>query len=347
MRILFISFAILCFLACEQNDETDTIDLINVVRQGATIPAYIYGDTSSDIFLIILHGGPGGNGLEYKLGSFSDRLESNYAVVYTDQRGQGMSQSGLSGPENSLELMTEDVYALALSLRAKYGEDIKLFLMGHSWGGLLGTSVMVHSEFSDQFQGWIEVAGAHDFPSVYVSGYALIDSICTDMIANNINATIYQGFLDELDEVSINQVTLSNFGVINGLAFEVESQLLSDDLVGSLDGEAAFDIVKYQYFVNNYLTTLMTGSQTNNALFANDLFETNLTSQIALIDKPTLLMWGAYDMVVAPELGRSAFNELTIDEKELIIFNRSGHSPMINETDLFTTELINFIETYK
>lgn len=335
------------FFACQNNSGDETIDLLHVVREGASIPAYVYGNTDSETFLIILHGGPGGNGFEYKLGSFSDDLESRYGVVYTDQRGQGMSQSSTNAPVNSLELMTEDVYALALTLREKYGEEIEIFLMGHSWGGLLGTSVMIDEQYSQQFSGWIEVAGAHDFPAVYTNGHFLIDSICNSMIQQDLNATTYEEFLDRLDEVNANEVTLENFSVINGLAFEVEGQLLIDEIVESTPPANALDYLQYQFFVNNYLTSLSAGANTNSALFANDLFEVNLTSELNKINTPSLLLWGAYDMVVPYQLGQSAFEEIGTEEKELIIFDRSGHSPMNNETGAFTDQMIEFIEKYK
>ena len=345
--LILLLLCAVSFFSCERSNGTTTVDIINVVREGATIPAYIYGNTDSKTFVIILHGGPGGSGLEYKFGDYTTLLETNYAVVYTDQRGQGMSQSNSSAPVNSLELMTEDVYALALSLREKYGDDLNLFLMGHSWGGLLGTSVILNPTYSQQFDGWIEVDGAHDFPMVYTSGHAAMDSICNVMLSAGINAPIYEGFLERLSAVNINDVTLENFSVINALAFEVEAQLTTDNLIQVGDPANAGESIKYQFFVNNWLTSQITGSVTNNLLFANDLFSVSFTNDLRSITTPTLLLWGALDMVVPQALGISAFNEIEIEEKELIIFNESGHSPMDNESQLFGEVVIEFIEKYK
>jgi len=346
-RFLWLLIFICSLISCQKQDGRETVDLIHVVREGATIPAYIYGNTESQTFVIILHGGPGGNGLEYKFGTYSERLEEEYAVVYTDQRGQGMSQSTASSPAATVELMTKDVYALALTLREKYGDDISLFLLGHSWGGLLGTSVMVSSEYASTFDGWIEVDGAHDFGLTYVEGHKLIDSVCVSMVNQDINVDVYLSFLDRLNETQRNEVTLDNFSVINGLAFEVESQLQIDGLITASDPETAIDALKYQFFVNNYLTSQVSGSYTNANLFANDLFSVSFTDQLKNITTPTLLLWGAMDMVVAPEVGRSAFRELAIEEKELVIFGNSGHSPMDSEAEQFVDSVIEFIETYK
>lgn len=347
MRILIIFILTAVIFSCQNNSGDETVDLLHVVREGASIPAYVYGNTDSETFIIILHGGPGGNGFEYKTGFLSDELERFYGVVYTDQRGQGMSQSTSNAPVNSLELMTEDVYALALTLRAKYGDNINLFLMGHSWGGLLGTSVMVNENFSREFKGWIEVAGAHDFPAVYTSGHFMIDSICNNMISQDISEDIYSEFLERLSSVNINEITLANFSVINALAFEVETQLLFDGVLQMGAAENLVDQLRYQFLVNNYITSTTSGNTTNAELFANDLFEVNLTSQLSNITTPTLLMWGAFDLVVPFKLGETAFQEINTDDKEFIIFDLSGHSPFNNQTIEFTEEIIDFVEAFK
>ena len=41
----------------------------------------------------------------------------------------------------SIDAMIEDTYKLVKTLKARYGEDISLFMMGHSWGGMVITGV--------------------------------------------------------------------------------------------------------------------------------------------------------------------------------------------------------------
>jgi len=56
------------------------------------MPAYLYGNFDSKTFIVLLHGGPGGNGLEYRSGKYAEMLEEQFAMVYWDQRGQGNSR---------------------------------------------------------------------------------------------------------------------------------------------------------------------------------------------------------------------------------------------------------------
>jgi pimeloyl-ACP methyl ester carboxylesterase len=53
--------------------------------------------------------------------------------------------------------------------------------------------------------------------------------------------------------------------------------------------------------------------------------------------------------VVPPALGYEAFNKVSTPnaDKELIIYNSSGHSPMSNEPIKFANDIISFVERYK
>ena len=74
-----------------------------------------------------------------------------------------------------------------------------------------------------------------------------------------------------------------------------------------------------------------------------------LSDDLEKITIPSLLLWGRYDFVVAPTLGEEALVKLGTPEedKSLIIFNDSGHSPMQEEPTLFMNALLDFIEQYK
>lgn len=350
MKNLIYIFGLCIFFvlnSCQDDDPSQTVDLINVVRDGATIPAYIYGNTGSEVFIILLHGGPGSNALTYRGGRYTDELEEDYAMVYTDQRSQGMSQGNPSESSLTPENMAGDVHALSLSLREKYGDDISLFLMGHSWGGLLGTQVMINDTYAAQFKGWIEVDGAHDMEVTYRGGVRKIDSIANEQIGNNLNIEYWETALNQINELDTTVINSEDFSTINTLAYEAEGKLIEDGVVSPADLSCIFSTLNNIYFINNNITSFFTGVHTNNSLFVNFLREYSLTDQLEKIKKPTLLLWGKYDMVVSDELGYSALKLLGTQDKELVIFERSGHSPMSNEPIKFVDEVKGFVERLK
>ncbi|HAW19856.1 MAG TPA: hypothetical protein DCX14_06705 [Flavobacteriales bacterium] len=73
----------------------------------------------------------------------------------------------------------------------------------------------------------------------------------------------------------------------------------------------------------------------------------SMTDALHLIDVPCLFLWGKYDFVVPPQLGKDGFNKVSSADKELVIFQYSGHSPMVNEPELFAAEIIEFINRNK
>lgn len=344
----FASICLFCLVACQKSDPADTVDLLNVVRDGATIPAYIYGNTGSDVFMILLHGGPGGSGLEYRGGSFTKMIEEDYAVVYTDQRGQGMSQGNLEVSDFTPSNVAKDVHALALSLREKYGQDISLFLMGHSWGGTLGTAVMINEDFAQQYKGWIEVDGAHDMPRTFLGGLDKLDTVATEQILAQSDTVFWLDVKAQVADVD-RTLDIDNEGVLtqNMLGFSGEEKLATSDVINPTDPEAIASALVNNFFINNSVTSFFTGNVTNGAFFENNLLEYNATGQLKNITAPTLLMWGKYDLVVTDEIGFTALDSIGSADKALHIFEKSGHSPFITEPVLFTEIVLEFIDRLK
>jgi len=144
LTIISIILLLLSFFSCskEETNLSDLNETFFVRHKNADMPVHVHGNGSQKVFLIILHGGPGGNGLGYRVNTIRTEIEKNNAVVYFDQRGSGSSQGNYSEEDVSVDLMAEDVLALVKVIKDKYGDDSKLFLMGHSWGGFLGPAVL-------------------------------------------------------------------------------------------------------------------------------------------------------------------------------------------------------------
>ncbi len=345
--LAFIMLVVISVNSCERNDGNDRIDLINVVRDGATIPAYIYGNTNSKVFLIILHGGPGGNALEYRGGIYSDLLESDYAVVYTEQRSQGMAQGSFSEESMTVPNLAADVYGLNLALRSKYGEDVSIFLLGHSWGGMLGSQVMIDPLYQQAFKGWIDVDGAHDLPLTYKSAVRRIDEVAKEQILEVMDTIFWNNALETISEVDTSELVVDDFETVNALGYEGEAILQAAEILAPVDVDFALDALANSLFVNNLLTTFFSGNVANNTLYGNGLFEYSLSDELVNIEKPCLFLWGKYDMVVSSELAYDAFKRVGTSEKSIVIFERSGHSPMLQEGRFFAETIIDFIEEYR
>ncbi len=91
------------------------------------------GQDSRNPVLLYVHGGPGSAQLPIAR-HYSDRLEQRFVVAHWDQRGAGASCAGVDWSTLSLERIVSDTIELA----EKLGGGRKIFLLGHSWGSLVG-----------------------------------------------------------------------------------------------------------------------------------------------------------------------------------------------------------------
>lgn len=334
-----------CFfiVSCQRMDPLDTKDLFYLNKDGSSMPVYVFGNVQSEVFIFVLHGGPGGNGLEYRVGAYKDKLESNYAMVYYDQRAQGMSVGHENPSTFTIDLLAEDVYAVAKLLKFKYGEHISIFLLGHSWGGTLGSQVLIESDFQDIFSGWIEVDGAHNFPLMKTENIESLKSNGNDQIKLGNSIQFWDQIIDTLSKSNPNDL---EFNYINSLGFEAEARLLLDDQLDS-DPAVIIDGLVTFLFINNSISSYTSGYFANLNLFNKGLLDLNLSNQLKAIRIPSLFLWGKYDMVVSPTLAYDAYENIGSADKFLHIFERSGHSPMINEPDEFVDQVSEFVDQFK
>ena len=105
----------------------------------------IRGNDPRNPILLFLHGGPG-SPMMGESWTFQRPWEDFFTVVQWDQRGAGktFSESGRKvDPHLTVDMMQSDAEALVEWLRHTYGKE-KIFLLGHSWGSVLGVKVAQH-----------------------------------------------------------------------------------------------------------------------------------------------------------------------------------------------------------
>ncbi len=127
LSYLIIGIVILTFFGCKKStDLTQIEETIYVRSNGADMPVYLRGRVGSGIVILVVHGGPGGNGLEYRAGKYSEEIEKKYGVAYWDQRGQGMSQGTYKKSEVTVDNMVFDMNAVVNTIKLKYGSAIRV-----------------------------------------------------------------------------------------------------------------------------------------------------------------------------------------------------------------------------
>lgn len=343
--IQLVLAAILIFntTSCSNDDNINDLDETIFVRhKNADMPAYIMGNGAEKVFLITLHGGPGGIGLGFRGTAFSE-IEEQYAVVYFDQRGSGMSQGSYSKDEISIDIMAEDVLALVKVMQRKYGSDSRFFLLGHSWGGTLGSATLLKDQ--NDFKGWIEVDGANNPAGLYNQYIETFTATANMQIALGNSIDFWEsvlGFVSEVDPVS----NKDDFLELNNKAFDIDDQFIDDGFIDTPDIGPEGDNSNFQY---NILTALWNNGQIARILVDEQcLFETtDFSKQLSEVEIPSLFISGQYDMIVPTVSAEIAFENIGSDIKELLIFDRSGHAPMFSEPERFAEEVLRFMDQNK
>ena len=313
----------------------DLNDTVFVRHKDADMPAYIHGNALDKTFLIILHGGPGGYGLAYRSNTIKSKIEKECAVVYFDQRGSGMAQGSYSENGINIDIMAEDVLALVKVLKHKYGDDSKFFLMGHSWGGTLGTATLLMNQ--NDFLGWIEVDGSNNPKGSYLEYISNFKRVASEQITIGNNIDYWESVIDIVNNVDT-EYNIEDMRKLNSEAFEAEEKLKKSNVISRDAKGDDSNIFKYN------LLTLFWNTNNTQSILDKDLFENvDYTNKLSEITIPSLVLSGRHDMVVPIKFAQVTFDNLGSSEKELVFFEKSGHSPMATEPNLFAKEVIQFI----
>jgi pimeloyl-ACP methyl ester carboxylesterase len=346
MKKIILNLLIIIGLSSCQKEKitigTDVQDSFFLQEEGNALPIQVRGNTASKKMLVIVHGGPGGGGsILYRNNYVINNVEKEFAVAYWDQRFGGASQGSTSNSD--IASFKSDIKKVLQLLKSRYGDDTKMYIMGHSWGGFLTPYFLQDGNNQDIVNGWIHVDGAHNYPQN--------DSLTKEMllvygkreIAGNRNTATWQEIVNYCNAHAFNE------------SFDVSTQL------NSYAGQAEGYIAEVKAGVSN-LSIALEGSKTNNFPITAQLVNLYNSARVLKIDRqanpipisenlykiklPTLLLWGRYDFVCPIGLKDDIKKNIRSTDVSEKTFENSGHSPMINEPEAFWSVVVNWVKVH-
>ena len=94
-------FALLILLqGCQKEKITvseNASEVFYVENAGASMRVLVQGNTASNTFILVIHGGPGASSYFYDTKYITRNIGDKYAMVYWDQRNAGASQGTNNG----------------------------------------------------------------------------------------------------------------------------------------------------------------------------------------------------------------------------------------------------------
>ena len=338
-KLVFIG---LCLLLSCHEDMYYQGDFFFLVNKQASMPVSVRGNTSSGIFILFLHGGPGGTALQ-KMGlpAFNS-LESSYATVFWDQRSSGSSQGNSPTSLLTLNQFIEDLDKLVDLIRYKYNNP-RIFLMGHSWGGCLGTAYLTDASRQAKIKGWIEVDGAHNNPLADDQSLAWMTSYAQAAVAQNIDVDFWNYVLTWYERnPNFTSDQLEHYAFLERANGYIHDPTLKRD-------PATFPEFTFDYMFNSPADEAMALTNYNHVIKNFIISDIDLTSQMQNITLPSLILWGKFDGVIPFAMAAQGLNALGTNpsKKSIVELSNSGHVGYYEEPEVFVSAVQGFIELYK
>jgi proline iminopeptidase len=313
-----------------------------LVSKQAQMPIVVRGNTASGVFLLFIHGGPGGTALQ-KIGlPVFNQLEKSYATVFYDQRSSGSSQGNSPDKYLTLDQFVEDLDKVIDLIRARYNQP-KIFLLGHSWGGCLGTGYLIDPARQQKIRGWIECDGAHNNPNGDTLSFQFVANYANEQIRQNKDAALWKFALNWYSEnpnFTSNQMEHYAFlekanAYIYDLSLKRTPTTFPDytaDYVLNSPADITAQLTNYNHVIKNFIIS-----------------DIDLTSEMKKITLPSLIIWGQYDGVIPLPMAQHAYNSLgtPTDQKSILILPNAAHYSFYEVPDLCAQGITNFIEKYK
>jgi pimeloyl-ACP methyl ester carboxylesterase len=344
-RLIILMLSLFTIFSCQKEKISigeNVSETFYVQNAGASMRVLVEGNTASKVVLLFVHGGPGSSSYFYNTDYISQNIENKYAVAYWDQRNAGSSQGGNNGSSLNLKTMTEDLEKVISVLKYRYGSDISIFLLGHSFGGMLSASFLTKGNNQNLVKGWIMCSGSHNYP--------LNNNLSKDGLVNFANQQIgLSKRVSEWTEI-LNfcnslptSLSLEQANKLNGYASATESYF------DEVQPYSITEIIKATAIVQNYAITsaFLNSNYSRNASINSELAQYELSSQLNKITIPVITMYGKFDLICPPGLGDDVFNTVSSPNKSQVILPKSSHVGMYQDQELFCAEVNKFIEQYK
>jgi pimeloyl-ACP methyl ester carboxylesterase len=344
LNILLI-FVLLGTASCQKEKITfgkNVSETFYVENTGASMRVLVEGNTSGKVFIIFVHGGPGAGAFIYNTDYITSNIEDKYAFVYWDQRNSGASQGNSNGKYLTLGLMTDDLKKVIEVIKDRYGQDSRIFLLGHSFGGLLTSSFLTTGNNQSMVKGWIFADGSHNYPMNDTLTRAMLLTIGQQQISLNKNKAAWEEIVAYCNANSVN-FSFDESGKFEKYAEEAETYIdgVTKFNVATILGENA---IRYNWPVTSMLSNYLYSSESG---FNSVLSRTEFSSSLYKVTIPVLVIFGEYDFVCPKALGEDLFNRISSTDKKMVISPVSGHNIMIQDKVLFCKEVNDFIASHQ
>ena len=257
--------------------------------------------------IIIVHGGPGLSH-NYLLPHLNSLSENNQLIFY-DQRGSGMSEANVDSESITVNEFVKDIELI----RTHFGFG-KIHIIGHSWGGYLAMKYAINNP----------------------------NNVRSLLLVSSNGAT--EKSLKDYDRIRAETMTSEDSKLMSEIFASEEFKLADLNTIKSLV-RMFFKPVLYEV---SYIDSINFGINEYTAknlfkifgLLSNNRKGYDLTEQLKYLNIPTLIIHGNDDPLL-PKHARILHE--TIAGSELVILEKCGHFPFVEQPESFMTATTDFL----
>ena len=330
--VISVSLVVLINNAVEMKPEGNFFYIKN---EGTKMPVWVCGNTKSKVFIVYLTGGPGSSCLLEHFSVPMKKLEKKYRIVYFDQRNSGRAKGKFVKEKITLNQFVKDTDHIINSINQKY-DNPSIILMGHGWGGTLGTAYLLDQVHQQKIKGWIEIDGGHNQAGLekesrlYALNYA------------------YQHRSDKKWAAALawykRNPVITKKNIIQHTAYLQAAHAYTPE---GESGSDAYTISIPKMIFSYHYNVINSNYRTYKLAKIMDTFCINLTDEMYKIKIPSLIIWGKDDNRISKQFGYDAYNAIGSAYKKIIILPHSGHFPTASDFPLYTRSIDKFIESIR
>ncbi len=288
----------------------------------------IRGVSTDKPVMLFIHGGPGSPEVAF-IKDLNPEIENDFVMVYWEQRGAGKSYSKDIPPESmTLEQFILDTREMSEYLVKRFNRK-KIFVMGHSWGSLLG------------------ILTAHQYPTLFYAYFGIGqvakqlegEKISLQWVKEQARKSNDQDAIEALSELTFPDLGASDSTWLNYL---LKQRIYVAQFGGSMRNiRGMWPMVKMLLNAKEYTLSekmnYMQGSLFSLNHMWREVVKADLLPRIDSMQIPVYIFQGVHDYQTPYSIAKDFYDQLKAPEKELFTFENSAHAPIIEEVDRFNS----------
>lgn len=292
-------------------------------------------DVNNPVILFI-HGGPGSPELPQAV-KLSREIESRFTVVIWDQRGCGKSYTN----ENvviSKDQIVNDTIELIQYLKYQFKKD-KIILIGHSWGTIISMNVICRIPKDILF--YFSIGQVVDFKrNEEISYYHLLNIVKASNDKKSLNTLLEIGPpIDGLYKHNIASL-MKQRNILLKYGCVYYGKRNANEIVKLIFNAPEYTLIEKLRYGRNQINTMR-------KIWNAELMKTNFISQAANISVPVCFFIGDSDFNTPKDLVVEYYDKISAPFKKLMIFEKSGHDPHVEETENLAKAIIEIFDEYR